>query len=51
MTGYMNEIVFSRILGSDDIEQGNYWTDTTICYICAKWEKAVIRYNPKKDVT
>ena len=29
MTGYMNEIVFSRILGHDDIEQIGYWTDAT----------------------
>jgi len=29
MTGYMNEIVFSRVLGYDDIEQGSYWCDST----------------------
>lgn len=27
MTGYMNEIVYSRILGHDDIEMGAYWVD------------------------
>lgn len=39
MTGYMNEIIYTRILGHDEIEQGNYWADATTCYICAKWEK------------
>ena len=34
MTGYMNEIVFSRILGHDDIEQGVYWVDGTQCWMC-----------------
>lgn len=29
MTGYMNEAIFTRILGHDDIEDGSYWTDTT----------------------
>ena len=29
MTGYMNDIIYSRILGHDDIELSNYWTDTT----------------------
>ena len=39
MTGYMNEIIYSRILGHDDIEQANYWSDTTQCYVCQKWNK------------
>jgi hypothetical protein len=34
MTGYMNEIIFSRVLGYDDIEQGTYWCDSTQCWIC-----------------
>jgi hypothetical protein len=29
MTGYMNEVIFSRVLWNDDIEQGAYWCDTT----------------------
>ena len=49
MTGYMNEIVFARILGNDDIEQGNFWVDTTICYICQKWDKAVLKVDPRVD--
>jgi len=43
MTGYMNEVIFTRILGHDDIEQGNYWADTTLCYICQKWKN--VSYN------
>ena len=34
MTGYMNEIVFSRVLGHDEIEEGTYWVDTVQCWVC-----------------
>jgi hypothetical protein len=27
MAGYMSGMVFTRVLGYDEIEQGNYWTD------------------------
>ena len=49
MTGYMNDIIYSRILGSDDLEQGSYWCDTTQCYICQKWEKISIQFDPRVD--
>ena len=49
MTGYMTEVIFTRILGHDDIEQGNYWADTTLCYICAKWEKTTISFDSRTD--
>ena len=49
MTGYMNEIVFSRILGHDDIEQGAYWVDGTQCWMCQKWNKVSISWNPTED--
>ena len=29
MTGYMNEIIFSRILGNDDIMNSSIWRDTS----------------------
>ena len=45
MTGYMNEIIFTRILGHEDIEQGAFWTDGTQCWICQKWNKATISYD------
>ena len=45
MTGYMNETIFTRILGHDDIEEGSYWTDTTQCWICHKWNKVTLAYN------
>lgn len=51
MTGYMNDIIYSRILGHDDVEQANYWSDTTQCYICQKWNKQVIRFDPRHDVS
>lgn len=34
MAGYMNEVIFTRILGSDEIEQANYWQDCSLCYVC-----------------
>jgi hypothetical protein len=49
MTGYMNEIVFSRVLGHDDIEQGTYWVDTTQCWVCQKWSKVDISYHLTDD--
>ena len=45
MTGYMNEIIFTRILGHEDIEQGAFWTDGTQCWICQKWNKITISYD------
>lgn len=51
MTGYMNEVIFTRILGHDDVEQGNYWADTTLCYICQKWEKCTIQFDTRTDVS
>lgn len=49
MTGFMNEIIYSRILGHDEIEQSNYWNDTTQCYICQKWQKLTINFDPRVD--
>ena len=49
MTGYMNEAIFTRILGHDDIEEGSYWTDCTQCWICHKWDKVSLAYNPVSD--
>ena len=47
MTGYMNEIIFCRILGNDDIpnELGKDWRDSSQCYICEKWDKVRIEYK------
>lgn len=49
MAGYMNEIVFSRVLGHDEIEQGTYWCDSMQCWICHKWNKVEIKYHLKDD--
>ena len=49
MTGYMNDVIFTRILGHDDIEEGSYWTDTTQCWICHKWDKVTLAYNINAD--
>jgi hypothetical protein len=29
MTGYMNDIIFTRILGSDEIDGGHIWRDSS----------------------
>ena len=45
MTGYMNEIIFSRILGHEEIEEGAFWVDTVQCWVCQKWDKIIFSYN------
>ena len=47
MTGYMNDIIFSRVLGHDEIEEGDYWVDTTTCWICFKHNKVTLAYSLK----
>lgn len=47
MTGYMNEIIFTRVLGIDDIYQGGVWKDTSQCWVCEKWDKTKIKYDEK----
>ena len=49
MTGYMNDIVFTRVLGHEDIEEGTFWTDTTQCWVCSKWSKVSISYKYAED--
>jgi len=49
MTGYMNEIIFSRVLGHDEIEEGTFWVDTTQCWICHKWNKVTLAYHLVND--
>ena len=49
MTGYMNEVVFTRILGHDDVEQGQFWADGTQCWVCQKWNKVQIAYHLHDD--
>jgi hypothetical protein len=45
MTGYMNEIIFTRVLGNEDILYGNIWKDSSQCWICEKWDKTKICYH------
>ena len=42
MTGYMNETIWTRVLGHNEIETGMFWQDGTQCWICSKWNKADI---------
>jgi len=38
MTPYMNEVIFTRILGHP-IEGAEIWKDTSQCWVCDKWDK------------
>ena len=47
MTGYMNEIILTRYIGHEDIQDNMQWKDCSQCYICDKWEKFRIEYDDK----
>lgn len=53
MTGYMNEIIFTRVLGVDEIEHSGrqYWQDCSQCYVCEKWDKIRIDYHDSDSQT
>ena len=36
-TGYMKEVIFTRVLGNVAIEDGEIWKDTMTCWVCEKW--------------
>ena len=45
MAGYMNQVVFTRVLGqSDEIDGAEVWKDCNQCWICEKWKKTRIEY-------
>lgn len=48
MTGYMNDIIFTRVLGTDEIENGHIWKDCSQCFVCEKWDKTQITYHGKE---
>ena len=39
------EIIFTRIIGHDDIEHGEAWKDATSCWVCEKWSKARVEWK------
>ena len=39
MTGYMEKIIFTRVLGSEEIEHADVWKDGSQCWVCEKWSK------------
>ena len=47
MTGYMNDVIFSRIIGPREIEEEGptRWKDTSQCYICEMWDKTTFAYH------
>jgi len=42
MTGYMNDVIFSRILGNEDIYKGAEWRDSSQCWICERWARLAV---------
>jgi hypothetical protein len=44
MQGFLNEVIFSRFIGHDDIEHNHSWRDCSQCWICEKWDKCGIQY-------
>lgn len=44
MAGFLKEIIFSRFLNHDDVEQSQVWRDCSQCWICEKWDKATVQF-------
>lgn len=44
MTGYTEKVIFTRILGNEEIEDGDVWKDTTQCWVCEHWQKQRIEH-------
>ena len=40
----MNEVVFSRIIGHEEIEDAEVWKDSSYCWVCEKWNKHTIDF-------
>lgn len=38
-------MIFTRILGQEDIEDGEVWRDCNQCWICQKWKKHQITFK------
>lgn len=44
------DLVFTRILGHEDIEHAETWKDAKDCWICNKWAKIRIEYCPEDEI-
>jgi hypothetical protein len=44
MTGYMNNVIFTRVVGSDEVEDLEVWKDCSQCYACEKWKLQRVEY-------
>ena len=47
MTGYMNDVIFTRVLGNDEIDRGHIWKDCSQCYVCEKWDTTKFEVHEK----
>ena len=45
----MNDIIFSRYIGHDDILMGEQLKDCSECWICKKWSKQRIVFHPEDE--
>lgn len=46
--GTKGEMVFSRILGHDDIPGSAEWIESCECWICNKWAKETINFDLRR---
>ena len=44
------ELIFTRILGHEDIEHGEIWKDSCGCWICDNWAKIRIEWAPNDEI-
>ena len=45
MANYLSEVIFTRVLGCDNVEHGSVWKDTSQCWICEKWSQQRIEFH------
>ncbi len=43
--GSKGEMIFTRILGHEDVPGAADWVDSSECWICDKWAKETIHFN------
>lgn len=49
MANMQAEVIFSRVLGTNDIQNAEVWIDSNQCYICDRWCKTRIEYKENDE--
>lgn len=50
MQGFLKSLIFSRYLGHADVADGRNWRDCSQCWICEKWDKVKIEFQPTDSI-